>query len=367
MNQELTLEHQDRSVVVQGRIDATPTLSWFLRKYKSKFEKSFDFSKIVVSSSAEGRFIRYIFPKCGAFEASISHIDIPAALSGLTNVFQKLNYNILLSRLSRSPGTPQPTGKSTFVAICEPASAVTSSDISPDYARSVAENIQEHLGTCNPSHQFSLNGDHVSLGSRVATVAYPYRHGITASIREISAQKELEPYLSNYKKFGSRTVFLSYQKTLNDTDNGRSLLSLLYKTIEEEKLTVYDGFGRPSPLSDSESPDARARMWMASACIFVASSLSAPVSKKRRKGGKEDDWLSESQLVEYGYFYGQAKPWTIVTRHGQEKNVKNFMIADRSFTTYRDLSITEYANELRSNLKATLRGWFPIPSFEGGR
>ena len=100
--------------------------------------------------------------------------------------------------------------------------------------------------------------------------------------------------------------------------------------IAARNLTVFDGFDRPAPLKDDDSADARARMWMASACIFVAS---GPGSERRQVA----DGLSEPQLIEWGYFHGQAKPWTIVVRHGQTKNVKNFMISDRSFTTYKDL------------------------------
>ena len=75
IDQNTEFEFQATSVVDQGMIACRTIRDWILRKYVGDFKDRFDFSRVVVSSSADGRFIRYIFPKRGVFEATVSHLE----------------------------------------------------------------------------------------------------------------------------------------------------------------------------------------------------------------------------------------------------------------------------------------------------
>lgn len=337
-------EREESSAVKRGSIYYGSIKEWLARKYFDQFRDRFDFSRVIVSSSADGRFIRYIFPKKGVFEVTISHLDVPTALAQLSDVFRELNFNILLSRLSRSVGEGSAQGKSILVAICEPLDR-SSAKTDSEYIEEVTTKIREKLDVRDSWYQFYLNP--ISLGARIDRVAYPYRHGIDPSVREINAQTEIIPYLDQYKPTSRRAIFVSYMKFLESTLAGRSLKDAIFGSIARSGCIPYDGYEKPDSLKDDEGVDVRARMWMASAGIFFA---------YNRDGAGN---LSQNQLIEWGYIYGQGKNWAVIVRSDQVKEVEHFMIPRRSFITYDNLDTHDAIDAVANKVIKTLLGWFP--------
>lgn len=341
-------ERQETSVVRRGSINYSHIRSWISRTYIDRFDSRYDFSRVVVSSSADGRFIRYIFPRRGVFEVTISHLDVPTALAQLSGIFRELNFNILLSRLSRSVGTDSAPGKSILVAICEPIDPPSNpgrSGAGYDLTE-IRKKIRDKLDACISDYQFNLN--QISLGARIDRVAYPYRHGIDPSVREVVAQAELDSYLDQYKRERRKAVFVSYMKSvLQGDNNGEALRKAVFDGIERAGCRVYNGYDLPHRLKDDEGVDVRARMWMASAGVFFA--------YNKDGAGK----LSENQLIEWGYIYGQGKPWVVIVRSDQVKNVELFMIPRRSFVTYDNLDTPQAIEDVGNRVTEAILNWFP--------
>jgi hypothetical protein len=347
VDENTRFERQETSVVEYGSIDCNSIRDWLVPRYVDKFKDRFDFSRVIVSSSADGRFIRYIFPKRGVFEATVSHLDKPTALVQISSVFHNLEHNILLSRLSRSMKKPR-QGKSIYVAICEPMNPPSAINHPSQYATDIANRIIQKLDDCDPDYQFALENGRVSLGARIDTVAYPYRHGIDPGVREISAQDELRTYFGQYKLEGKKAIFLSYTKALKSTHAGSALQKHVIEHIEKSGAIVFDGYSLPRPLHNDLAADVRARMWLASAAIFFA-------YDKDQSGN-----LSENQWIEWGYIYGQGKPWAVIVRDGEESKVKHFMTPDVSFITYRNLDTQLEIDEVSKKVSDVILRWFPI-------
>jgi hypothetical protein len=88
-------------------------------------------------------------------------------------------------------------------------------------------------------------------------------------------------------------------------------------------------------------------MWMASAGIFFAFN----------KDGTGT--LTPNQLIEWGYIYGQGKPWVVIVRSDQVKAVEHFMIPRRSFITYDDLETTQALEAVGNKISEAIITWFP--------
>ena len=152
------------------------------------------------------------------------------------------------------------------------------------------------------------------MGVKAETVAYPYRHGLSAFIQEIQAQSELRHYLTEYKGVRGRAIFVSYRQVVNKTSGGIALKAAVFDRVTKSGCIFgTDGFSKPAPLQNGEAADVRARMWMASAAIFIV--CHDKPSGKSKTTPAPPSGLSEAQLVEWGYIYGQGKPWVIIVQH----------------------------------------------------
>ena len=347
VDEKANFERQETSTIRYGSIDFTTIRDWLARTYVKQFEDRFDFSRVIVSSSAEGRFIRYIFPKKGVFEATVSHLDVPTALAQISSVFHNLKYNILLSRLSRSKGDTPAQEKSIYVAVCEPLEALSPITDHGQYYSNIAAKISQRLDECKAGYQFVLANGRVSSGAKIDRVAYPYRHGIDPGSMEILAPPDLRPYLDHYRlPANKRSVFISYRKGLRTSSEGEALVNTVISKIEAAGAAVYDGFSLPDVLKNDDAADIRARMWMASAAVFFAI--------KDEEGG-----LSANQLVEWAFMYGQGKPWAVIVRTGEEQKLGHFMIPDRSFITFPDLRSPATIADIAERISKVMHIWFP--------
>jgi len=345
----IEFEKEESSEVERGIVKVPAIRRWIESRYVSRFGADYDFDRVVVSSSTDSRFIRYIFPKKGVFEATISHLDKPGALTQICSVLEKLDYNILLSRLSRSNGgAEQPTpGKSIFVAICEPSGAASVMDEPSSYAAQVAAKISRSLEDLDARFQLDLRNNRVSLGARVADIANPpgsEAAGKSILKKQILAQSELREYFPRYDLSQGPRVFVSYRNHMKESPANLALLNKVFDTIREAKCIVYDGFDEPRPLHDGLTADARARMWLCDAAVFIAID---------EEGGAE---FGPNQRIELGIAYGQAKRFVAIVRAGHEKKVSDFMVPDHSCIAFKDLENHEIEHVGRELMKR-LREW----------
>jgi len=165
-------------------------------------------------------------------------------------------------------------------------------------------------------------------------------------VQEITAQREFRGYLDKYNTT-KKTVFISYRDALNQITHGSTLLNTVIREIENCGAIVYDGFTRPFELEDDDAADVRARMWMASACIFFA----------HDEGGAGD--FSDNQLIEWGYIYGQGKPWAVIVRSNEVTKLGHFMVPGRAFITYKTLEDAREIKTVSEKVCKTLNRWFP--------
>ncbi|GEM_PF-6641290 len=96
------------------------------KRIQEKFpnaDEVYDLSRVVVSSNPDQRLLRYIIPKKGVIELKVPHRNRPGALREISRVIGGQGYNILSSRLSRTPPTERTAKTSVFVAACEPLKA----------------------------------------------------------------------------------------------------------------------------------------------------------------------------------------------------------------------------------------------------
>jgi hypothetical protein len=356
MGANTAFEKITSSTVDQGLIKCREIRRHFKQKYAEKFAQEFNFDAVVVSSSADGRFIRYITPKQGTFEVTVSHKDIPGSLDQVSRALHKLDYNILLSRLSRSVGTEPAPGTSTYVAVCEPPQQNTSASNSDITA--IREEISEKLEACQAKYQLILKS--LTRGTTPERIAFPYRTGKMPHVREIHAPRDFRSYLYDgaLKEALSekKAVFVSYQNPDSNSGVHQKLNTAIYEEIEKPGMVVFDGFSKPHPVRDSQ--EVRARMWMASAAIFVV--RDTPMGMRNLGSGRgrrsEAKGLSAEQLAEWGMIYGQGKPWFVICQEGVENEVKQFMIPETPFITYKDIN-TLSINELRKQMAERIKEW----------
>lgn len=342
MTEELMdFEKEDNKVVKNGRINIPEVLEWIKTRYAGKFSDRFDFNRIVVSSPTDGRYIRYIFPRRGAFEATISHRDIPGALAHICQVFQKLHYNILLSRLSR---TEQNVEKSEFVAICEPLDVIASDIKSTKYASEVAAKIIAALGEPPSAYSLQLHNNEISLGETIANSTAPPKRR-SPNIIEISPQTEIQHFLTKYTFKEHAPVFVSYRSCIKAQAFGKLLCNGIFDTIKAAGLEAWDGFDRPKPLEDSSAADVRARLYRSGAAVFVAI------------GENEKPGLSENQFIEWGYIYGQSKPIALIVRRGDESVIQRFMIPQHSYITFDPGQATQEVDNVIKELATRISSW----------
>jgi hypothetical protein len=355
IGQKTNFETIESGIVDQGLIRCPRIREFFRQSYYDRFNDQFNFDAVVVSSSADGRFIRYITPKKGTFEVTVSHKDTPGSLRQVSSALHELEYNILLSRLSRSVGTAPKPGTSTYVAVCEPPKQSTTAP-KPD-TNAIRKEISKKLEV--PAALFQLSVDRVTDGTTPERIAFPYRTGLMPHVREIHAPRDFRSYLYDgvlQKALSKKkAVFVSYQNPVSNLEAERVLNEAIYAEIEKSGMVVFDGFSKPQPVRESQ--EVRARMWRASAAIFVVrdTRMGMRNSGSRQSKGKG---LSAEQLAEWGMIYGQGKPWFVICQEGVEAEVRKFMIPETPFITYKNinsLNVNDFRKQMAERIIVTVR------------
>ncbi len=353
IGQKTNFETIASGIVDQGQIKCSRIRKFFRQSYSDKFNDQFKFDAVVVSSSADGRFIRYITPKKGTFEVTVSHKDTPGSLRQVSSALHELKYNILLSRLSRSVGTAPAPGTSTYVAVCEPPKQNTSASNSDTTA--IRKEISEKLAARDARYELSLKS--LTLGTTPERIAFPYRTGLMPHVREIHAPRDFRSYLYGDGALKrKKAVFVSYQNPVSNLEAEQVLNAAIYAEIEKSGMVVFDGFSKPQQVK--EAPEVRARMWMASAAIFVVRDTQMGMINARSGQGRKSEakGLSAEQLMEWGMIYGQGKPWFVICQEGVEAEVRKFMIPETPFITYKNIKSLN-VNNFRKQIAERIIEW----------
>jgi hypothetical protein len=315
IHDDVEFEKEETGTVRNGELACASIFDWIDRRYKRDFEDRFDFSRIVVSSNDESRFIRYIYPRKGVFEIPISHTNYVGALRYLTKVVGGLDYNILLSRLSRWGGPLATGNKNVFVAICEPLEPPAMETHLLDTEKKIKEALDDSKG-----YQAALGP--LSSGRSIEEMAHPKkrRH---RDIREIYAPDDVAPFRELLSAAGKRAIFVSYRKTFTEWSCGKQLSEAIFQRLQSSGYTIWDGFQRPTP-SNSDT-DVRARAWYAAAGLFFFYGEDA---------GHSVHGLSDNQHVEFGINYSLNRPFVGVVEQGKIPQAEKFMIEKKPFVTY---------------------------------
>ena len=237
-------------------------------------------------------------------------------------------------------------GNSIYVAICEPENPPNIDEKA--YKGQVANDIIRGLRTRHVNFMLKLKS--VQLGRLPERVAHPYRHGISASIREIHAPAEIKDILPRYRSSGGQPIFVSYRKAMNNTSGERALLHEVFKSATNAGCVVYDGFEHPWPVDDGGGPEVRARLWMAAAGIFLVG---------QRTDYNSTVGLSEAQKIEWGMLYAQGKPWVMVVPSGAENSMTEFMMPNQPHITYGNIDDPNVVRNVGGEIVERIQRWRP--------
>ncbi len=343
---DIEFEKEETGTVNQGQLVCRSIFDWIDRHYKPLFDADFDFTKIVVSSNDESRFIRYIFPRKGVFEIPISHANYVDALRYITGVITEMNCNILLSRLSRSGGDTGTQNKNVFVAICEPLDAVSSETHIPDIQNRIKIALDSPKGT-----RYQPAFDKLSVGRSIADMAFPKKR-LLPGFREIRPPDDIAPLRQTYAATGKRAIFASYRKSFLDWTPGKELSQAIFQKLELNGYYIWDGFQRPTTvLASPADAEVRARAWYSIAGLFFFYGVDPPP-----KGTNHA--LSENQTVEWGINYSLNRPFIGIVDESKTGEAKRFMMTESSLVTYNSLDrsdeVERVANEVVKRMLDTL-------------
>jgi hypothetical protein len=338
------------SVVSGSNIDIKDIYGSSLKKLDNPNSK-FDFSRVVISSNTEARFIRYIFPLRGSFEITIFHNDVPGAMAAISSALDSLNYNILLSRISKNRvRTPDRAQNAKTILICEPATdnAVKAEDsrtrgLVERNIRGKLKAFEDHEVQDNLPSVFSFSIAHggVSTGRPAPQTTDIYDP--TKVSRKIFAPLHSQRFISAIKSNIRRySIFISMPSAANSHSEAGTIRRVIESLCQERGIKILNGYG-PAGSGSALTPDEIwARIWLADAHIFIAD---------------EELWLTRDQQIEWAYAHAICgKRQVITSARALTKNDISFMIPKESAYTYKNLGSEEAA--LTTRIAALVDGWF---------
>lgn len=343
-NENIRFGRRQFSVVEDESVDFTDVRDAVEKRY-GHLSETYDFNKVVVSSNSDARFIRYIFPKKGSFEVSVPHADRPTAMQKLAGVISDLEYNILLSRVSKS-ATPNKRQRqeSVTVAVCEPNETTAHEDENED---AIKNKIEERL-LVDDFNDFFFKVKFVSFGRQAKTTQS--RRPAPGNMRLIEIPDYYMPYILKLRDALRKKIFVS-RPTFSSQDQVSHLaINAIYEAIEDCNCVVFDGYERPFPKEKNDAFEIHARIWSADAAIFLGMGPG---------GGGE--WLSRDQEIEWGVA-------SVITRKiilcGKQDSFakRRLMMPESIGVTFEDLSNTQNLEEFKVLLARRIEQMFAYGS-----
>ncbi len=308
----------------------------------------YDVGKVVVSSSPEQRLLRYIIPRRGVIELRVPHLNEPGALREISDAIKGSGYNILSSRLSRTPPSPDISpDTSVFVAACEPLADATTED------------LLERLSNIDTS--FMIDGVTTSRGRSALRSLYltPRRTERVEINTETALRKEklraelAEAFFQKYKTSPLKYVFLSrrFVSTIDFPDVAREQERCRLKIVaalEGERCAVIEA-ADPSDVSDLELNDyvdkaVFPRLWASDACLILA--LYDDSSGK----------LSLSMAHEIGFFTGRNRPYKVLVSSRRDEDPIFGNTVGKNRLVYAD-GETAFVDEEKMSIDFLVRAW----------
>lgn len=273
----------------------------------------YDLQSVVVSSDPAQRVLRFIFPKRGAFQLEVPHLNKAGALDAITRVIAENRFNILSSRLSRTPRPPMTELMSIFVAVCEPIERGRDRRHDRERAEQLCGAVREIDQT------YITNKATATFGKRAERTRYPQpRHSRFVFppdhlLKQMQAERSavIEQFRQptsrgrpKHRTFGSpptpRIVFVSHRFVFNKKAASeetkreyKESLDVILKAIADAGCIAFAP--RASFTPDTTAEVIYPRLWAADICLILA----------LNEFGRGE--LSSSQAHEYGFFMGQRK------------------------------------------------------------
>jgi hypothetical protein len=269
----------------------------------------YDLRKVVVSSNPDQRILRYIFPVRGVVQLDIPHYNLPGALSAITEEIADKHYNILSSRLSRTPRHPMNELMSVFVAVCEPEEPRDPDNkVDADKLCAAIKGVDKKYITIRAKHSFGrrASATRYSLPRDAQIVLPPER--LLQQIQEEKRRAVRKFSAENENKRPKKLIFVSYRFVDNRPQTKPDVVKEHAASLAVIKKAINDAKCHYSTLPAPWERDTTAEaifpaLWAADACIVFAFN-------------EEGVGLpSLSQAHEYGFFMGQRKPARMVVKH----------------------------------------------------
>ena len=298
-----------------------PSFNWKELIQEQPGAHLYDLNSVVVSSDPAQRVLRFVFPKKGAFQLEVPHLNRAGALDAITRVIAENGFNIVSSRLSRTPRPPMTELMSVFVAVCEPLES----------GRDRAHNKRRAEQLCEAVRQidqkYVTNKAMPSYGKRAERTRYPQPRHARFVLPPEHLLKQMQAERSaviNQFRSGTgngatrrrgmfdapvvpRIVFVSHRFVFNKKAASeetkkeyKDSLDVILEAIEKAGCIAFAP--RASFTPDTTAEVIYPRLWAADVCLILA----------LNEYGRGE--LSSSQAHEYGFFMGQRKQARILVR-----------------------------------------------------
>lgn len=281
-------------------------------QYKEEARK-YDLTRVVVSSNPDQRLLRYVLPRKGVVQLEVPHHNLPRALQAITEKINDMNYNILSSRLSRTPRRPTTERMSVFVAVCEPnedMSDANERDIveSAKKLRDAVRKIESKYIAANTKFGFGRAADGTRyLIPRNARNVLPPQHLLT--LIEGYRRDAINKFREVHGRRPELLIFLSYRfvKGRSTDPKIQQEHEASLRAIRAAALSVNCEVlvGKPALRVDTTAEAIYPALWVGDACLVLA---------LNEKGSGEP---SLSQAHEYGVFMGARKRSRILVSQGR--------------------------------------------------
>lgn len=342
--EDLSFPNPKRKNVVNLYTDISEIRARIFSEKKSAYDE-YDFDRVVISSNTESRFVRYIFPKKGAFELRITHMDRPKAIQNISSCLSTMGYNVLLSRVSKSSQrTSDDAYQSETILICEPNSPDCPSADNHTSLKLIRRAIKDSLNARDVEGNFSFAvGQLPSMGRSCESTLRIKETGL--AFKRIKIPFASETYLNRIKGRKQKRIFVSMRSPFNEPGQLQSIKNAVFKSIEDMGMQPVDGFQVVNDeVKNITSDEVWARLWSCDAALFLAAGVDQP------------EWLTSNQHMEWGFARAICDKSTIIC-HTSMAGKHDFMMPRESLILYDELS-RAHLLKLEGDIEERLRLWF---------
>lgn len=347
---------QQKVQVNNGWLKYDGWMKRILERYPSAKDE-YDLTKVVVSSNPQQRLLRFIIPRPGVIEIRVPHQNRPGALREISNVVRQAGYNILSSRLSRTPPAGFAASTSVFVAACEPLNS-----------RDNQQELRNKLLSIDT--KFMIENVKISAGRHAEKTLYltPRRREMVqidpdiaddrASVRkDISAQ-----FYAKYNRQPRMFVFVSRRFIKKSEgkahDEQIRTLKKIIEAIEDSECAAIEaadpGHNEGKYYDDYVYKAVFARLWAGDACLVLA--------LDEHQTGR----LSVSIGHEIGFFAGRNKPLKVFVTSSREQDPVFGNIVGKNRITYPD-GDAAFVDDDPDALYGRVRAWLQTLTTVGDR